>query len=412
MAVDLVPATQGEAPVVGSALQVARPDDLEWLTCLGRGFFGEVWAARERSGAGRSYAVKKVSLELITENRLTEQLAREVGILQKLSHPRIVRLHFSFSDDRNMFIGMDLAGGGSLFDKLNKASKFSPDLASRYLHETLEALDYLHHLPEKIIHRDIKPENILLDEEDHVKLADFGWANMAQADKRQTFCGTLDYLPPEMIMGDGHDESCDMWCIGVLTFEMTTGQSPFGSNSKDTTCRLILNVNLRFPSDIDPDARDLVSALCRRKPTERLPVREALRHRFVTKFQTLPSGVAGDTAAPEADWGRSSVVARRLRAERERIQVEMKQLLEAKQMTEDKLMSISREVEDKHSAMQDEQLRRAKLEEANDQLTRGIQTREQESDELRKRAANLEADIAKLKSGGSWFGRRNSRLAS
>ncbi|CAE8647365.1 unnamed protein product [Polarella glacialis] len=184
---------------------------------------------------GRIFAVKKVRLSLVTENRLTDQLKREIQILYSLQHPRIVMLHFDFSDAKYMYLGMEFASGGSLFEKLNAAGKFSSEKAAHYFRETCDALDYLHHLPGKVIHRDIKPENILLDAENHVKLADFGWANLIQAEKRDTFCGTLDYLPPEMIMGTGHDESVDMWNMGVLLYELTTGQSPFGSNSKETT---------------------------------------------------------------------------------------------------------------------------------------------------------------------------------
>merc|ERR1719379_3326469 len=115
---------------------------------------------------------------------------------------------------------MEFAAGGGLFDKLRTSGRFTNEIAARYFFETCEALAYLHNeLAQPVIHRDIKPENILLDAEDHIKLADFGWANLVEADKRDTFCGTLDYLPPEMIMGTGHDESADMWNMGVLTYE-------------------------------------------------------------------------------------------------------------------------------------------------------------------------------------------------
>merc|ERR1712224_61494 len=124
-----------------------------------------------------------------------DQLRREIDILYSMQHPRIIRLHFDFQEEGSIYLGMDFAPGGSLFDRLNKASKFNPEIASRYFCETCEALDYLHHLPEPVIHRDIKPENILLDAEDHVKLADFGWANKyLEGSQRDTFCGTLDYL--------------------------------------------------------------------------------------------------------------------------------------------------------------------------------------------------------------------------
>merc|ERR1719469_841270 len=197
-----------------------------------------------------------------------------------------------------IYLGLEYCNGGTLFDKLNKCRKFSGDLASKYFRETCDALDYLHHLSEKIIHRDIKPENILLDSDDHVKLADFGWANSLEGKARDTFCGTLDYLAPEMIQGTGHDESVDMWNMGVLLYELVTGQSPFGSTTKETTCRLILNVDLRFPAEIDADAKDLISRLCKKQPKQRLKVREALEHIFVTNHQ---SGKSPGSAPTEED---------------------------------------------------------------------------------------------------------------
>merc|ERR1719265_2326103 len=133
---------------------------------------------------------------------------------------------------------------------------------------------------------------------------------MIQAGKRDTFCGTLDYLPPEMIQGTGHDESAYMWNMGVLLYELSTGQSPFGSNSKDRpqqqeiTCRMILSVDLKFPSELDADAKDLVVRLCKKKPSDRLPVRSAMAHQFITKSL----GASGTTGtAEEADAGRPSV---------------------------------------------------------------------------------------------------------
>jgi len=362
-----------------------RREDIHLEKRLGKGYFGEVHRAKEVAGEKRTFAVKKVALDLIEQNRLTDQLRREINILYKLEHRRIVRLYFDFNDRGSMYLGMEFATGGSLFDKLNQARKFPPETASRYFYETCEALDYLHHLPEKVIHRDIKPENILLDGEDHIKLADFGWANLIQADltKRETFCGTLDYLPPEMIMGTGHDESADMWNMGVLTYELTTGQSPFGSSSKEATCRLILNVDLRFPADLDPDAQDLVVNLCKKKPSERLPVRPAMAHRFVTKFQaTKEEDAAG--AAAEEEMGRPSVAARKLQKDNEKMSAEMEQLLGAKKSTEESLNGLNAELAKISSIVKQEKELRLKAEAACKEMNKNIEARDREIAELKK----------------------------
>jgi serine/threonine protein kinase len=359
-----------------------RLQDLSLEKRLGKGFFGEVWKAKEVGGEKRTFAVKKVSLSLIEANRLTDQLRREIDILHSLEHKRIVRIYFDFKDEGSMFLGMEFAGGGSLFDKLNQARKFAPEVASRYIFETCEALDYLHHLPQKVIHRDIKPENILLDAEDHVKLADFGWANLVEADKRDTFCGTLDYLPPEMIMGTGHDESADMWNMGVLTYELTTGQSPFGSQSKEATCRLILNVEdpkhcLTFPAELDADAKDLVLRLCKKKPTDRLPVQKAMEHRFLTKFNTSRE------TGTEDDLSRPSVAARVLQKDYEKINAEVEQLLAAKAQTDESLRSVNSELEVLVEKVKQEKDLRQKVEAENKTVLKRIEERQREIEKLR-----------------------------
>lgn len=382
------------------------PEELEFVRCLGKGFFGEVWEAQQKS-TGQTFAVKKVRLQLIIENRLDEQLKREINILKGLDHPRIIRLYFPFRDESHMYLGMEFAKGGSLFDRLNQARKFSPEVAARFFRETCEALDYLHHLPEKVIHRDIKPENILLDEKDHIKLADFGWANLIEEHvKRDTFCGTLDYLPPEMIMGTGHDESVDMWNMGVLLYELTTGQSPFGSTNKETTCRLILSVDLRFPTDVDADARNLVAALCRKKPSERLSVRGALAHKFVTKFSsTAEGGGAGGVPGDDADAAageRPSVVERRIRLEYQRVNAEYEQLQKAKKGTKGTIQSIVAELAVASSKVKEEQLLRAGVEAACRELEKQLAAGEKELEELRTAAEG--GSKSDRRDGGRWLG--------
>lgn len=376
-----------------------QAEDLEFLKCLGKGFFGEVYSARETGGAKRVFAVKKVKLSLISENRLTDQLQREVNLLYTLQHPRIVRLYFDFKDSNHMYLGMEMATAGSLFDRLNKTRKFPPETASRYFAEVCDALDYLHHRPEKVVHRDIKPENILLDFEDHIKLADFGWANMLQGSLRETFCGTLDYLAPEMITGTGHDESVDMWNMGVLLYELTTGQSPFGSPNKETTCRLILNVDLHFPIEIDVDAKDLVVSLCKKKTQDRLDVRTALSHQFVTKFRggavVVDHVMAEDSGDVDDVMARPSVLARSLRKDHEKLSAEMQQLLQSKQKTEDDMMKINADLEMTHSSLKKEQKLKMKFTGECEEMRRKSVERLREIEELRKRADNLKAQIAK-----------------
>lgn len=364
-----------------------RREDIHLEKKLGKGFFGEVHRAREVGGEQRVFAVKKVSLDLIESNRMTDQMRREINIQYSLEHRRIVRLYFDFNDRGSIFLGMEFAGGGSLWDKLSRDNqKFPLETASRYFCETCEALEYLHSRSEKVIHRDIKPENILLDAEDHVKLADFGWANLVQENKRETFCGTMEYLPPEMVMGEPYDESVDMWNMGVLAYEMTTCEAPFGASSKEATIRKIVAIDLRFPVDYDADAKDLVSSLCKKKAKERLTARKAMNHRFVTKFATP---IANAEAADDDGSGRPSVATRKLHKENGQINAEMQLLMEAKRSTEASLAELTTELDNVVDLIKQENELRVKAEATAKETRKRVEANENVLHELRKRCESL-----------------------
>eukprot|EP00434_Breviolum_minutum_P038409 symbB.v1.2.034069.t1/scaffold4254.1/size42344/3 len=232
-------------------------------------------------------------------------MKREIDIMRSLRHPHIVELHFSFQDESHVYLGMEFAEGGGMFDLLSKYGKFTCELAARHFYQVCDALEYLHTQTPQIIHRDIKPENILLDKDQNAKLADFGWSNVLEnVSYRATFCGTPDYLAPEMIRGEGHNESLDMWEMGVLLYEMVVGKSPFGGSNQDETCRNILSVRLKFPPGLEPLAEDCIKKLCQPRPQERLTAAQAKCHEFVRKFH------AGATKELQEDAGRPSVEVR------------------------------------------------------------------------------------------------------
>mmetsp|Transcript_130688 Transcript_130688/g.279453 ORF Transcript_130688/g.279453 Transcript_130688/m.279453 type:complete len:387 (+) Transcript_130688:75-1235(+) len=360
--------------------------ELAFLRRLGRGYFGEVWECKRARSDGspqegsKSFAVKKVPLSIIQEHNLMEQMEREIEILRALRHPRIVRLHWDFRDESHVYLGMEFAEGGGMFDQLSRSGRFSYELAAQYFYEVCDALEYLHGLPDKVIHRDIKPENILLDKEGHVKLADFGWSNvMESASFRATFCGTPDYLAPEMIRGEGHNESLDMWEMGVLLYEMVVGKSPFGSRSQETTCRLILQVDLRFPGGLDKTVQDLITKLCKLNPQERLTAAQAKRHGFVSKYCGRPTEAIGEESSP----CRPSVEARQLRRDKDILEGEMMQILQAKCALEQSLLNMTEELEDVGRQLRSEQRSREAAEERLQQLKEREQRQRSEADELR-----------------------------
>ncbi len=142
-----------------------------------------------------------------------------------------------------------------------------------------------------VIHRDIKPENLLLGLKGELKIADFGWSVHAPNNRRQTLCGTLDYLPPEMVEGKEHDAAVDVWSLGVLCFEFLYGEPPFEAAGHSETYRRIVKVDLRFPASpaLGEGAKDLVSKLLVKDPKARLPLAKVLEHPWILE-NADPSG--------------------------------------------------------------------------------------------------------------------------
>lgn len=166
--------------------------------------------------------------------------------------------------------------------------EFDERTSAQYLRELTSALQYLHSRDPPIIHRDIKPENILLDTEGRGKLADFGWSNYYTEDStRDTYCGTLDYLAPEMVNRSGHTVKLDIWSLGVLLYEMLAGRAPFESKQKETLFENIRRLKLKFPMTFPPLAKDLVRRLLRINPEERLSLDELINHPWMRSTPLL-----------------------------------------------------------------------------------------------------------------------------
>jgi len=206
--------------------------DFEKAKSLGKGKFGRVSLARIKD-TNFIVAIKKISKIQLLESGVEHQLRREIEIQNQLRHPNILRLYDWFHDSTHIYLILEYAGQGELFGILRKCGRFSEKQAAQYILELAGALQYLHR--KHIIHRDIKPENLLVDSEGRLKIADFGWSVHTGTHKRQTMCGTLDYLPPEMVEGHSHDRAVDLWCLGVLLFEFLVGKPPFESEDTNET---------------------------------------------------------------------------------------------------------------------------------------------------------------------------------
>ncbi|KIY52399.1 kinase-like protein [Fistulina hepatica ATCC 64428] len=256
--------------------------DFEIGRPLGKGKFGRVYMVRTKCEPKYILALKTLYKSEIIASRVEKQTRREIEIQQNLRHPNIVRLYGYFHDEKRIFLMLEFAGKGELYKQLSKYGRFSERRSARYIDQMADALSYLH--SKHVIHRDIKPENLLLGITGELKIGDFGWSVHAPGNRRMTLCGTLDYLPPEMVEGKEHNEKVDLWALGVLMYEFLIGKPPFEDRmSVQNTYRRIAAVDLRFPASFSLEARDLISKLLKYIPDERLPLSEVLKHPWIVK---------------------------------------------------------------------------------------------------------------------------------
>ena len=244
-------------------------DAFDLLKVVGKGSFGKVMQVRKKD-TSRIYALKTIrKLHIVSRSEVNHTLA-ERTVLAKINNPFIVPLKFSFQSSEKLYLVLAFVNGGELFHHLQREGKFSVWRSKFYAAELLCALECLHDF--NVIYRDLKPENILLDYTGHISLCDFGLCklNMAEKDKTNTFCGTPEYLAPELLLGQGYTKVVDWWTLGVLLYEMLTGLPPFYDENIQEMYRKILEDPLRFPEDTDKDARHLLTMLLTRDPIKRM----------------------------------------------------------------------------------------------------------------------------------------------
>nr|CCA26378.1 RPS6 protein kinase putative [Albugo laibachii Nc14] len=245
-------------------------DDFKLIKVIGKGSFGKVLLVRKLD-SGFLYAMKVLRKENIIKRNQVEHTRTERHVLGYVRHPFIVGMNYAFQTAEKLYFVLDYCAGGELFFHLGKVQRFPQARARFYAAEITLAIEYVHNLG--IIYRDLKPENVLLDANGHIRLTDFGLSKEGIQDDfsgANSFCGTPEYLAPEILNRSGHGRAVDWWSLGALLYEMLTGLPPFYCRDRDKLFEKIRKGDLSYPKYLSSSAKDLLNRLLERDPTRRL----------------------------------------------------------------------------------------------------------------------------------------------
>ena len=250
---------------------------------LGKGAFGEVWKVTHENSK-KVYCIKMMTKRDIFEQKLINQINKEIGIMYNINHPYSVKLYNHFEDNEKLYLIMELASNGNLYNFIqnNKNQKIkTKEMLKKIIIQVIEIIKYLHSLD--IIYRDIKPENILLDKDYNVKLCDYGWASyLSKGQFCSAYCGTPEYVSPEVIKKYPYNEKVDIWGIGVLIFELVFGYPPFTSNFNEDRFNNIKEGKINWPKDLnDMELKDLIEKILKVNPKDRISLDEIEKHQWL-----------------------------------------------------------------------------------------------------------------------------------
>ena len=257
---------------------------------LGSGAFGHVYLVVHKQ-TNAQYAIKAIDKRNKMNVEETPYFKREIEVMYKVHHPNVVKLYGHFEDNNYCYFLMEYISKGNLYGLIPKDNKkrINTKVVATIMKDIISAVYYLHNMNPPIIHRDIKPENILLNDGLVAKLTDFGWSNyIFNGIKRTTLCGTPVYMAPEIIREQPHDEKVDIWCIGVLLFELTTGTLPFQGETTEALKNNILNLKISWPKDINLDAKNLIIKILKIEPDQRISLTDIIQHDFFSKHLKDP----------------------------------------------------------------------------------------------------------------------------
>ncbi|KAL6485908.1 hypothetical protein MHYP_G00053000 [Metynnis hypsauchen] len=264
--------------------------DFEYLKLLGKGTFGKVILVKERA-TGKYYAMKILKKDVIVAKDEVAHTLTENRVLQGSKHPFLTGLKHSFQTNDRLCFVMEYANGGELFFHLSRDRVFSEERARFYGAEIVSALDYLHS-EKKVVYRDLKLENLMLDKDGHIKITDFGLCKegITEGATMKTFCGTPEYLAPEVLEDNDYGRAVDWWGLGVVMYEMMCGRLPFYNQDHEKLFELILMEEIRFPRTLSPEAKALLAGLLQKDPKQRLgggpeDAKEIMQHKFFSGIE-------------------------------------------------------------------------------------------------------------------------------
>lgn len=253
------------APVSSPSL-----NSFKMIKVIGKGSFGKVFLVREKQ-TNEMFALKVLKKDNIIKRNQVEHTKTERSVLGYVKHPFIVGLNMAFQSKDKLYFVLDYCAGGELFFHLGKVGKFSEHRACFYAAEITLAIDYVHDLD--IVYRDLKPENVLLDSRGHVRLTDFGLSKegISQSSSgANSFCGTPEYLAPEILNRQGHGRAVDWWSLGALLYEMLTGLPPFYCRDREKLFEKIRRGTLEYPKYLSHPAQKILKGLLTKDPIGRL----------------------------------------------------------------------------------------------------------------------------------------------
>ncbi len=252
---------------------------------LGSGSYGRVYLIKHNI-TNEEYALKVIDKKKLKQMYgETDIMKNEINIQSKLIHENIIRLYNVYEDENSINLILEYAKNGNLYELLSQPENkkgLDEQRAFDYFIQVVNAVYYLHQ--NNIIHRDIKPENILIGKKGLLKLCDFGWAKELTLENRSTFCGTVEYMAPEIFGSENYDFGVDIWSLGILLYEMVIGHSPFKAKNMKSVILNIKSHDLTYEKPLSHECRNLIEKILNINPQKRLKIKDILEHPFVKKY--------------------------------------------------------------------------------------------------------------------------------